>query len=195
VLLLGVTACALVGASTTPAYVVLVLAPVLGAFVAGVVALLAVGSVDKASVRRAALLSGAWAALLVPALAGAGSLGTGGAVIMFTLMALGAVVSGRWIVETCDPSGEGAETGRDEEQLRQLLRVLPTSMLLREWRSTGEHLQTGADQDRRAEAVLVRILLLEELSRRDPAGVARWLSEGDDDAPEQFLRGDPTATP
>jgi hypothetical protein len=67
-------------------------------------------------------------------------------------------------------------------------------MLLREWRSTGEHMQAGADPERRAEAIRVRTLLLEELSCRDPAGVTRWLSEGDEDAPEQYLRGDSDAT-
>jgi hypothetical protein len=195
VLLLGLTACAVVGALTTPAYVVLVLAPLLGVFVAGVVAILSIASVDAASVRRPVLLSGAWAALLVPALAGAGVFGTGGAVLMFGLMVLGVVVCGHWIVESCDPDGEQGEPGTDEEQLRQLLRVLPTSMLLREWRSTVDPVRLGAEPERRARAVRLRTLLLEELTRRDPAGVARWLIEGDEDSPEHYLRGDSSASP
>ena len=208
-LLVGVTACALVGALTSPAYVALVVAPAFGIVAAGVVAILGVDIVQKVSVRRAAVLSAAWAALLVPALAGVGVLGNAGVMILFALMVVGAVLTGSWIVETCAPSREIAETSRGAAQagraaarpgtgvaqLRQLIRVLPTSMLLNEWRSTGEHMQTGAARERRAEAVLVRTLLLEELSRRDPAGVERWLSEGDEDAPEQYLRGDSTASP
>jgi len=77
--------------------------------------------------------------------------------------------------------------------MQQFIQVLPTSMLLREWRSAGEHLWPGANPGRRAAAVLVRNLLLEELSRRDPEGVARWLSDGDEEAPERYL-GDSDAT-
>ena len=53
-------------------------------------------------------------------------------------------------------------------------------------------MRTGADPDRRGEAIVIRGLLLEELSRRDPVGVDRWL-EGEEDAPEQYLRGDSDA--
>jgi MFS family permease len=194
ILLLGVTGCALVGALTTPPYVVLVISTIFGIFVAGGVAILSVGLVDMLSARRTILLSGAWAALLVPAAAGVGALGPAGGGVAVALMGLCVVVVSSWIAETCDPS-DWAETGMDVDQLQQFIHVLPTSMLLREWRATGEHLQPGADLYRRAQAVQVRTLLMEELSRRDPVGVGRWLSEGDEDAPERYVRGDWSASP
>jgi hypothetical protein len=36
----------------------------------------------------------------------------------------------------------------------------------------------------------VRELLLEELERRDPDGVRRWLVEGPVDRPQRFVRDD-----
>jgi hypothetical protein len=188
------TACALVGALTTPAYVVLVAAPGFALIVGGAAASVILGFRELAPARRIIVLCGAWAALLVPAFAGMGALAEGGAVIAFVSMVVGCVVAASWIADTCASSGENAQKGIDEEQLREFIRALPTSMLLREWRSTCEHLPAAADPERRAEAIRVRTLLLEELSRRDPAGVTRWLSEGDEDAPEQYLRGDSGAT-
>ncbi len=189
VLLLGGASFALVGALTSPPGVVLVLAPACGLFVGSVVALVNPAFPKSPSARRAVVFSGAGGALLVPFLAGIGQFGTIGAVAALVLMVLGCVVVGDWIVEQSNGTDRGGEAGMDVEQLQQLIHVLPTSMLLREWRASGEDMQTGADPDRRAEAILARGLLLEELSRRDPEGVTRWL-EGEEDAPEQYLRGD-----
>ncbi len=189
VLLLGATLFALVGALTTPPYVVLVLAPVCGIFFASVVAVVNPAFPKDSSARRTVVFSWAGATLFIPCLAGIGQFGSLGTVAAMVLMVLGCVVVGDWIVECSNASDRGAGAGMDVEQLQQLFYVLPTSMLLGEWRATGELMQTGADPDRRDEAVLVRTLLMEELSRRDPEGVARWL-EGEEDAPEQYLRGD-----
>jgi hypothetical protein len=193
-LLGGVVAFAFVGALTSPPYVVLMVAPAFGIFIASMVAMINPAFPEARSARRATVMSGTSAALVVPCLAGIVQFGAAGAVTAVVLMVLGCVVVGGWIAEQSDPPGRGAASDLDVEELRQFLQVLPTSMLLREWRSAGEHVQPGADPDRRAGAVLVRTVLLEELSRRDPVGVARWLSEGDEDAPEQYLRGDSDAT-
>jgi hypothetical protein len=193
---LGVTACALVGALTAPPYVVLVIAPTCGLFVAGVVAVHVVDPAsEKTKVHRAVLLSGAWAALLAPAVAGVRTLDDAGVMVRVLLVFLAASVAAGWIVEICDPSSEKPAAGWDEEELRQLLRVLPTSMLLSEWHSGCAYMHSGRPQEERSHAAHVRTLLLEELSRRDPAGVSRWLSEGDEERPEQYLRGDSAASP
>jgi hypothetical protein len=194
VLLLAMTACALVGALTTPAYVVLLAAPAFGLILGGAAASVSLSFQELASARRVIVLCGAWAALFVPAVAGMGALAEGGAVIAFALMVVGCVVATSWIADTCASSGGSAEHRIDDEQLREFIRAIPTSMLLHEWRSTCERMPAAADPERRADAIRVRTLLLEELSRRDPAGVTRWLSEGDEDAPEQYLRGDSGAS-
>jgi hypothetical protein len=201
ILLLGITACALVGALTTPPYVVLLVAPAFGLLVSGVAAVLILGFKEPTAAHRTIVLSGAWAALIVPALAGMGALATGGAVIMFVLMVIGSVVAASWITETCASSdgsselGMNDETGMDEGELRLFIGALPTSLLLREWRRTGERLRPGKDPQQHLRAIRLRTMLLEELSRRDPAGVDLWLNAGDNDAPDQYVRDDSSASP
>ena len=192
VLLLGGIVFALVGALTTPPYIVLVLAPACGILFASVVALVNPAFPRSSSARRTVVFSWAGAALFVPCLAGIVQLGGIGAVVALVLVVLGCIVVGDWIVEHSSASDRVAGVGMDVEQLERMLHVLPTSALLREWRTAGEHMRTGADPDRRGEAIVIRGLLLEELSRRDPVGVDRWL-EGEEDAPEQYLRGDSDA--
>jgi hypothetical protein len=174
--------------------VVLVFAPAFGIVVGSVVALVNPAFPKARSARRAVVFSATGTALVVPCLRGLAQFGTAGTVAAVVLMVLGCIVVSGWVAEQSDPPGRRAASDLDVEELQQFVQVLPTSMLLREWRAAGEHVQPGADLDRRAEAVLVRTLLLEELYRRDPVGVARWLSDGDEEAPEQYLRGDSDAT-
>jgi hypothetical protein len=201
-LLLAATACALAGALTASPYVVLVIAPACGLFVAGVVAVHVVAlegrtvdPVRTTKAHRAVLLSGGWAALLPPAAAGIRTLDDAGVMVVVVLVFLAASVGAGGIVEICQLSSETPEGGWDEEELRQLLRVLPTSMLLSEWHSGCEYVHSAKAHEARIHAAQVRGLLLEELSRRDPAGVGRWLSEGDEERPEQYVRGDSAASP
>ena len=193
-LLGGAIAFAFVGALTTPPYVVLVFAPAFGIVVGSVVALVNPAFPKARSARRAAVFSATGTALVVPCLAGIVQFGSAGGVAALVLMVLGCIVVGGWIVEQSELPDHGDASDLDVETLRQFVQVLPTAMLLREWRSASDHVQPGAALDRRAEAVLVRTVLLEELSHRDPVGVARWLSDGDEEAPEQHLRGDSDAT-
>jgi hypothetical protein len=188
VLLVGVVCCALVGALTAPAYVALGVGPAFGLLVAGLVALMDPEFPRTRSARRRAVLAGAGASLVVPALLGLAQFGDAGTVAGLVLLFLSGILAEVWIAGSLDHRGRHDEGEVDEEGLQALLRDLPTSMLLREWRSTGELVRSGADPDSRARGLLVRTMLLEEMSRRDPAGVARWLSAGDDDAPEQYLR-------
>src|SRR3712207_6041694 len=92
VLLGGAIAFALVGALTTPPQVVLVFAPILGVFVGSVVALVNPAFSKAHSARRAAVLSGTVAALVVPCLAGLGQAGAAGTIGAVVLMVLTCVV-------------------------------------------------------------------------------------------------------
>jgi hypothetical protein len=186
--------CALVGALTAPPYLVLLIAPACAFCLGNAVAILLEGAPGLASVRRAAVLSGAWTGLLVLALPGADALGVDGATYVLALVVLSVVALAAWVAENRGRSHRQDDTEMDEEEMRGFIRSLPTSVLLREWRDTGRHLQPGADLDRRAEAILVRTLLLEEFSFRDPVGVGRWLTEGDEDVPERYLRDDRRAS-
>jgi hypothetical protein len=185
-----VVACALVGALTAPAHLVLLIAPACGFSVGSAVAGLLAGFPEVASAHRAAVLAGTWTGLLVPAFPGAGAVGVEAELFALALVGLGAVAVVAWMAGPRGASAGGSREGVDEEQLRQLVVVLSNAELLREWRECGEHLRPGADLDLRARAVVVRNLVLEEFARRDPAAVGRWLSDGDENAPEQYLRDD-----
>lgn len=76
ILLLVITDCALVGALTTPPYVVLLVEPAFGLLVSGVAAVLIRAFSESAEAPKTIVLSGAWATLVVPALAGMGALAT-----------------------------------------------------------------------------------------------------------------------
>ncbi|MGY1780646.1 hypothetical protein [Geodermatophilus sp. SYSU D01036] len=185
---------ALVGAVTAPPSVVLVAAPAFGVFVGIVVLTANPASPLGPAVRRTAVSSGAGAALAVPCIAGLRQFGTLGSVAATVLIVLSCVAVVGWIAESAGRA-VGPALDLDVAELRPFLQVVGTPLLLAEWRAAGEHLGPGADPDLRARALLVRPLLLEELTRRDPAGVARWLSDGDEGAPEQHLRGDSGAPP
>jgi hypothetical protein len=188
-LVIVVVGFALLGALTAPPFVVLVSAPAFGLITAGVTAVVNPLFPRAPSARRMVVLSATWATLLLPFLAGLGLLAPRSAAsVVLLLTVLGAVVVGCRIAEGDARPDPDAAT--DLEGMRQLIRVLPTSMLAREWRSSAQHVRAGADPDRRAEAVRVRTLLLAEMARRDPAGVGRCLSEGDVDALEWLLGDD-----
>ena len=68
---------------------------------------------------------------------------------------------------------------------------MPTTTLLDRWRATGAVLRSTNDPGERCLAAEVRGVLLDEMARRDPDGVARWLTEGDEDFPDQFISTDP----
>ena len=80
---------------------------------------------------------------------------------------------------------------------RPPVRDLSMEELGREWRRTAAALATTTDPATRGLLVRRRQEALDELERRDPAGVARWLSRGAtvDGDPAHHLRGDQAAGP
>lgn len=85
-----------------------------------------------------------------------------------------------------DEPGEAVELWDEEHEalLRSTLRVVSLSVLLDQWRTTGRDLHRPGPSC--GTSAQLRRLLLEELERRDPDGVDRWLRSGRTD-PEPFL--------
>jgi hypothetical protein len=95
-----------------------------------------------------------------------------------------------WIAGT--PVSTGAQAARrDITYLRRVLPDLPDEVLLREWRASALRLGPDVDPGTRAAAVELRALLIDELSRRDPAGVERWLRAGGSDPDPHLPRPGP----
>ena len=171
-LLAAVATIALLGALVAPWTAMLLVAPALGAFLAGVALLLG------PSGRRDALWMGAAGLLLVPLSHGLLLLGTAGGAVLLLLLALGPLVVGAW------PAAAGSAS--ELSGVPDLLAALPVAELLEEWRASERTLRSSPDPTVVAE---VRAMLLDELSRRDPAGVAAWLASGGDE-PADHVRAD-----
>jgi hypothetical protein len=135
------------------------------------------------------LVAGVGVGSLPAAVAGTTTLGASPGIVIALGLALGTAAGAQWIASP--PVGSPARTAatadrvKDERSLRQVLRALPTDVLLAEWRST----QTGrgARGSELLQEVRMRELLIDEMQRRDPAGTARWLSEGPGDPPEGYV--------
>jgi hypothetical protein len=178
VLVAGYVAVALLGTVVTSAYVVFVLGPAAGIAVAYQVALADVGFPRRPSARRAVLRSGAGGALLVPYLGAVVFLGSVGVVVSVVLVALcvlvavpaaSSVAQEAWRPYLVAPQG-------GDRQCEDVA-GMSTTRLWQEWRSA--HPRLHADEPRRALSALQRrASVLEELCRRDPTLVERWLEEG-----------------
>ncbi|WP_369255151.1 hypothetical protein [Geodermatophilus amargosae] len=132
-------------------------------------------------------LAGAAGGTLPAALAGTTSLDTLGSGIVVVTLLLGTAAFGRWLAaEAVRPAGTRparTRAGQDAELLRQVLASVPLDVLFDEWHGTG--IRSGPASDgARAE---VRALVVDEFSRRDPAGTTRWLTGGPDEPPERYV--------
>lgn len=188
------TAAALVGVPSTPPGTVL-----RGALVAGAATCLvaAGGLATRASwvAPRRLLALTAVLAGLVPFAEGVrvlGHLGAGLALVTLGLT-LGAAAWTDWLDLSADAPARDPQVrlpAADEDAVRELLRALPLDLLCAEWVATGRGLSAGRPGGRSSTAAHLRELLLDELERRDPAGVARWLHDAPDAPPDRYLRDD-----
>jgi hypothetical protein len=121
---------------------------------------------------------------------GALVLGVVGAVLAVVLVLLGALVLMGRIIDLCRSDAASSRAGMDVPLLGDLVRGLPTSDLLEEWQSSEAVLNEAADPKHRVAAIQLRVLLLEEMSRRHPAGVECWLQERAGDIPDRHIQGD-----
>lgn len=163
----------LLGVVLTPPVLLLLLGPVVGLAVTVVYALAHWSCCDEQwpAPRRLVDVT-ALGAGAVPWLQGLHVLGEVG-------LALGLLSAALLVLVVRSPERPPQVTRADgDDSLRQLLAVLPTDLLLREWRVQG------------ATAAGPGALVLDELGRRDPQGVQRWRDAGAAGPLEPYLRPD-----
>lgn len=135
------------------------------------------------------LVAGVGVGSLPAAVVGTATLGASPGIVIALGLALGAAAGLQWIASP--PVGSPArmtataDRVKDERSLRQVLRALPTDVLLAEWRSTRT--PGGARGSDLLLAVRMRELLIDEMQRRDPEGTARWLSDGPGEPPDGYI--------
>jgi hypothetical protein len=177
-LVLGtVVGTALAGSLATHWMGMVLFAPGLGAFFAGVIAVVDTDFPGEPASRRAVAYSFASGVLLIPLANGLVMLGTTGGAVLVVLLVVGPFLLGDWMLSEVEP---------DLGALAELLPALTTATLLREWEATEDLLRVARNH---ATAAALRSLLLDELSRRDPGGVAAWLAAGGG-SPADFIRAD-----
>lgn len=174
----GFVLLALIGALVTPPVMMLVVAPLIGGVAGAMVALLNPAFPAESWARLGALLTAATGAAFVPFTSGVALLGSAGGVLAIVLLVLGSCLAADRIADVVEniPSGSSLP---DDHWLGIVMPSLPTAALLHEWRATRAAFGARRGVVEQARAVHVRSLILEELARRDPAAVERWLSSGD----------------
>jgi hypothetical protein len=177
----------LVGALLGPPARMLLWAPGVGLVTAGA-ALVAVPYATAGwTRRRTAVCSGLAGAALVPFTGGLEALGRAGGVVLMAILLLGAL----WLVDSvleASPPNARQVARQDADRVRRGIEDLSVESLLVEWRAAAERLGPEVDPAVRVVAADLRADLLEELARRDPAGVRRWLLSGGAD-PGGYLAG------
>ncbi|SFK60300.1 hypothetical protein [Geodermatophilus ruber] len=171
---------ALVGAGAMSPAMLLLTVPLPALFAGAMAAVLVPGFPALASARRTVGLAVAAGAVLMPVGAGVGRLGVFGPWVLLALLACILVLL------TDRLTGPGNSTGNDLTQLARSVPRLPTGALISSWQESSAALGAATDPARQERVVHLRGVLLDELSRRDPAGVERWLESGDD-APQEHL--------
>jgi hypothetical protein len=182
-------ALALVGALLAGPAQMLIWAPAVGLFATGVALLVVPAITGKPIGRRALIMTGVLAFLMVPFTSGMGALGPAGGVLLVAILVQGAA----WLVEqgVDAPERTAAEAARQQAaRVRRVIGDLTVEALVTEWRAAGDRLRASSDPEVRALAAEVRSLLFDELSRRDPAGVEHWLGSGGGD-PGGHVSGGP----
>jgi hypothetical protein len=174
----GFVVMALIGAVVTPPFGMFVVAPLTGSGLGLLVALLNPAFPDERWARRAALLTAATGAAFIPFMSGVTLFGNAGGVFALVLLVLGSGLAADRMMDVVENHPPGS-VRRDDHWLRVVMPSLPTAALLQEWRATQAVFGGRRGIAEQTRAAHVRGLLLEELARRDPAAVERWLSSGD----------------
>jgi hypothetical protein len=177
-----------VGAVVSPMATML-WAPAAGLSAVAVSVLVNAGRPTTPSARRAAGLAFAAGALAVPAMSGLALLGDAGNVLLVALLVLGGI----WAADAvlgAPATDDRVAARRELATLRRVVTDLPSQTLLRDWRRATCRLGRDDDPEIRAVAAAIRALVVDELSRRDPAGLEHWLRHGDGD-PRRYVPGGP----
>ena len=182
-------AVALLGALVARPLATLVAAPLLAALAVVILLLAAPRAQQAGPSSRTVALCALGGALVVPLGAGLPLLGSTGAVLLIALLVLGAVLLAERAAQLLE-AGAGGVGGSDVARLRRGLPDLPLDVLIRLWRQSAPPVRGDPEPAARTAAADVRSLLLDELSRRDPAGVERWLHAGAGDPGPYLSTGD-----
>ncbi|UOY02965.1 hypothetical protein [Blastococcus sp. PRF04-17] len=167
---------ALPGALVTPWVGMLVIAPAIG-LLSALVAVLVEPKLFRDPARRHVVVHVAVAGfLLAPFTAGVAASGAVGGTALFVLVVLGTFVAGdRAFAWVGSPDAPDAPDVPDVAAVRAGLHTLPTARLLHDWETTERLLRSPRHAPVAAE---LRALLLDELGRREPEAVNRWLTDG-----------------
>lgn len=174
----GFVLLALIGAFVTPPVAMLVVAPLIGCCAGVMVGLLSSAVSEEPWARRGALVTAATGAAFVPFTNGVALFGSAGGVLALVLLVFGSCLAADRIANFIENVPAGSDL-RDDHWLGVVMPSLPTAALLQEWRATRAVSFAGRGAAEQARAAHVRGLILEELARRDPVAVERWLTSGD----------------
>jgi hypothetical protein len=174
----GFVLLALIGALVTPPVAMLVVAPLIGCVTGVMVVLLSPAVSAEPWGRRAALYTAATGAAFVPFTSGVALFGSAGGVLALVLLVLGSCLAADGIADVIEDMPAGGALP-DDHWLVVVMPSLPTAALLQQWRATRAVSFAGRGAAEQARAAHVRGLILDELARRDPAAVERWLTSGD----------------
>jgi hypothetical protein len=172
---------AFIGAAVSSPAITLIWAPGIGAVAAGAATVMNPEHPMTAEGRRTTWFVGWAGALAVPATSGLGVLGDAAAPVVIALLLLTAF----WFVESIAELPEtsaGAAARRDLANLRRVIDDLSVDGLLREWQLTATRLREDLPPEARLITAQARDLIVDELTRRDPAGADHWLRHGGGDA-------------
>ena len=131
-------------------------------------------------------------ALAVAAVAGAACVGGAG---LLAVLGPSALLIGVIAAAGSPPVVRRFTSKGDKGEKHDELRELSTLMLCRQWQSSYEELRAEPAVSRRLEIVRERERCLDELERRDPAGLQAWLASSASAAsdPARFLTEPPQA--
>ena len=174
----GFVALTLLGAFVTPPAGMLLVAPLTGAVAGLFVAGLHPVFPAQSRARPGVLLTASTGAAFVPFVNGVDLLGSAGGVVALVLLVLGSCLAADRLMDLVEDSPPNGAPG-DARRLRAVLPSLSTAVLLQEWRTTQQTCGSRPSAAEGARAVQLRELLLDELARRDPVAVERWLASGD----------------
>jgi hypothetical protein len=186
------TAIAMLGALVAPILTISAI-PALGAAGAGLYATLE-PPWRRPEIRPTDLLAvGLAVGGFAPFVAGVQALGDVGSLFILAVLGLLTAVAAHWLL-TFEPSNaavvpSSSPTG-GVESLRDVFRAAPIEWLFEEWRASQHQLTHNGGWAGVLDTASLRGLLLDEMQRRNPTGVERWLNEGAVWPPEHYLRRD-----
>lgn len=179
------------GALTAPAHLTLLVGPAVAVLSVAAIRLGAACTGLRRPSPRTVGSTALAGLLLVPFLNGVPLFGAAGAALLMTVLF---TVASRVPAALVGTEPTEPLSWADVERLCLDLPGLRTAVLVEHWQRTARQLGDGTGPEALAAAAAVRSALLDEFTRRDPAGVERWLRSGGDQPGEHLAHGDADRT-